>query len=143
MVSGFFVYYDMRIFSILFFLIISCSESPENKETAREKLDNETQDQVSTDKKIETLEVLHDALMRSRPESSNFFMRIPKGTKVEILDITEQKLPGVTVMYLKVRYTISEGDNISFDFYRDGDLTTFRKPGVYIGWVSEYFFIPD
>tara|TARA_B100001250_G_C19056300_1_gene468100 strand:- start:59 stop:457 length:399 start_codon:yes stop_codon:yes gene_type:complete len=131
----------MKKLIILFFLIISCNVSQENKETAREKLDNETQNQVSTDKKIKTLEVFHDALMRSHPNSSNFFMRIPKGTKVEILDATEQKLPGATVVYLKVKYIISEGDNISFDFYRDGDLTTFRKPGVYTGWVSEYFFI--
>ena len=132
---------NMKKLIILFFLIISCSGSPENKE--RVFATNNVY-QVSTDQKIETLEVLHDALMRSpRPESPNIFMRIPKGTKVEILDITEQKPPGLPVIYLKVRYTISEGDNISFDFWREGDSTTFRKPGVYIGWVSEYFFIPD
>ena len=132
----------MKKLIILFFLIISCSGSPENKETAREKLDNETQNQVSTDKKIETFKIFHDALMRSYPESSNFFMRIPKGAEVEILAMEKVKTPLNTIIYLKVKYIIKKDDIIIFEYPRQGDLTTFRKPGVYIGWVSEYFFKP-
>mgnify|MGYP001215076691 CR=1 FL=1 len=124
---------------IFILLIIGCNESPENKSTTRDVLNKEAQEIQEADR---TLEVLHDALMRSRPESSDFFMRIPKGVKVQVLEIKEVKLPAWTVTYLKVKYTINEGDDISFEFYRKGDSTVFKKPGVYTGWVSENFFLP-